>query len=82
MLESFSAYPYLLSSMALFCVAGGLLALSPRCRNRALLSGLMSMPTSLMSFVFVPEYWQPTRLFGSELGVEDLLFSFATGVVW
>jgi hypothetical protein len=79
--DVFSAYPYLLLSLALVTLAVGLVALLPRSRTRAVYSGLMSMPSSLLSFVFVPEYWQPTRLMDFELGAEDLLFSFATGVI-
>ncbi len=76
-----STYPYLLFSLALLAIALGMLALLPRCRARAICSGLMSAPSSLLSFAFVPEYWQPKRLTDTELGAEDLLFSFATGVI-
>jgi hypothetical protein len=77
----FAGYPYLLLSMVLAAMAVGLVALLPRSRTRAVYSGLMSMPSSLLSFAFVPEYWRPSRLVDFELGAEDLVFSFATGVI-
>ncbi len=55
----------------------------PKRRRALLLSGLLSMPSSLTTFYFVPEYWQPVRLFDFPLGIEDIFFSFSTGMmVW
>ena len=81
MREILSTYPYLLFSLLLLAIALGLLALLPQGRARAICCGLMSAPGSLLSFAFVPEYWQAARVGGAELGAEDLLFSFATGVI-
>jgi len=79
----FVRYPYLTFSLVLAAQATAALVLAPRSRNRALLSGLLSAPSSLLSFAFVPEYWSPSRVFSFVVGPEDILFSFSTGVlVW
>lgn len=75
------AYFYL---VLLLCGASGwALWLAPGPRQVTLAAGLLSIPGSFLTVLFVPEYWQPIRLFGWLLGIEDVLFSFATGIlVW
>ena len=52
-------------------------------RKTLILVGAISVPGSFLSFVFVPDYWNPVRLFEVNPGIEDVLFSFVTGaLVW
>jgi hypothetical protein len=74
-------YPYAVTSGILSFIAAGLLLLKKDQRRPLILSGLLSLPCSLTTFYFVPEYWQPVRLFGFTLGIEDTLFSFSTGTI-
>jgi hypothetical protein len=76
-------YPYLVTSLVLLTIAmTGYCVLRTR-RRTLFVSGLLSMPCSLTTFYFVPEYWQPVRLFDFLLGIEDIFFSFSTGMlVW
>jgi len=78
-----STYPYLGMSLAmLVLLLGGTLA-HPRQRRMALLSGALQAPLGFLSVFFVPGYWVPNRLTVFGAGVEDLLFSFASGgLVW
>lgn len=46
-----------------------------------LVSGLLSAPFAFYSPLFVPEYWRPERLMVLVTGCEDLVFSFANGVI-
>lgn len=74
-------FPYLGMSLALFLLLlAGLLA-RPRQRKLTLLSAALQAPFGLLSVFFVPDYWEPARVFsfGTGAGVEDLLFSFASG---
>ncbi len=48
-----------------------------------LISGAMSSPFAVASLFFVPEYWDPARLFDAIIGIEDIIFSFSNGgIVW
>ncbi len=80
MASFFSTYPYAFGSLLLLavCVAG--LAICPRRHRRPMvLSALISAPYAFMSFVFVPRYWDPVRVFELSAGPEDVVFSFANG---
>ena len=48
-------------------------------RKPMIISGLLSIPFSLSSFVFDPEYWHPLRVIDFPFSPEDILFSFTTG---
>jgi hypothetical protein len=74
-------YPYLVGSLVLLTISTTGLICCPRQRKTILLSGLLSIPGSLTTFLFVPEYWDPVRLFDAVLGIEDILFSFSTGMI-
>lgn len=78
-------FPYLGMSLALFLLLlAGLLA-RPHQRKLTLLSAALQAPFGLLSVFFVPDYWKPARVFsfGTGAGVEDLLFSFASGgLIW
>jgi len=70
-------YPYLVASLVLLMISMTGYWVFPKRRRALLLSGLLSIPCSLTTFYFVPEYWQPVRLFDFPLGVEDIFFSFS-----
>lgn len=54
-----------------------------QCVILSLISGALSIPGSFLTIVFIPQYWEPVRVFDWVLGIEDILFSFATGtLVW
>jgi len=74
-------YFYLMMSLALLAISLVGLFLCRTHRKIILISGLLSMPCSLSTFLFVPEYWDPVRLFDLQLGIEDIFFSFSTGII-
>lgn len=52
-------------------------------RMSLLLSASISAPYGFASVFFVPEYWDPVRVFELSAGLEDIMFSFANGgAVW
>ncbi|MGD9125495.1 MAG: hypothetical protein PVG60_10390 [Desulfarculaceae bacterium] len=72
---------YLYFSLFFLAVAMVFLAVLPSHHRLMLVSGLLSMPFALYSILFVPEYWQPQRLAVILTGLEDVIFSFANGVI-
>jgi hypothetical protein len=50
----------------------------PEARRIAWFSGLMSAPTGVFAPTFTA-YWNPVRLGGGALGIEDFLFCFGSG---
>lgn len=82
MMHLFSKYPYLLlSSLLLIICLLGLWLSKPGYRKLLLFSGLISIPTSFSSILFVPDYWDPARIIDITIGPEDLIFSFSTGII-
>ncbi|MEX1311433.1 MAG: lycopene cyclase domain-containing protein [Candidatus Sulfomarinibacteraceae bacterium] len=76
-------YPYLVLSLVLFAIFMVVFARTRRHRSLLIFSGLGSAAFSFSSFVFVPEYWDPVRVWSLVVGPEDLVFSFANGgIVW
>lgn len=75
----FSTHPYLAFSLLLLGVFLVGLWTVPQPRRPTLLAALGSAPSALVSVFFVPEYWQPTRVATLLTGLEDIIFSFATG---
>ena len=74
-------YPYLVTSLVLLTIAMTGYCVFRKHRRALFMSGLFSMPCSLTTFYFVPEYWQPVRLFDFLLGIEDIFFSFSSGML-
>jgi hypothetical protein len=74
-------YPYFLTSLGLLVISMAGFLILPMQRKSILVSGILSIPCSLTTFIYVPEYWNPVRLFSFSLGVEDILFSFSTGMI-
>lgn len=63
------------------CLAG--LFFVSREREKILISAILSMPAACTAVLFVPEYWKPIRITQYSVGIEDIIFSFATGgIVW
>jgi hypothetical protein len=77
------AYPYLWTSLTMLAASAAVVALLPAHRRGMLVSGILCAPFALASVMFVPEYWRPHRIACFLAGPEDLIFSFACGVlVW
>ncbi len=76
-----TSYPYLTLSLVLAALAAAGALLFPNARRSMLVCGLGAAPTSLLTVSFVPAYWQPVRIGGAWIGMEDVLFSFATGAL-
>lgn len=78
-----AGYPYLVFSLILFAIFVLLFVRARRHRTLLVLGGVGSAAFSFSSFVFVPEYWDPVRVWSLVVGPEDLVFSFANGgIVW
>lgn len=76
-------HPYLVFSVIGAALAGLACILLRPLRRELVCSGLSSAPSALLSVLFIPTYWQPSHIFAFRVGPEDLLFSFASGVlVW
>lgn len=77
-------YNYLLMVLGLIVLyLGGLVVCPRKQRYPTILSALFSTPFSVASLVFVPEYWNPVRIFEFPIGMEDLMFSLTTGgIAW
>lgn len=83
-MDFIATYQYLFLTLVLaLLLLAGLFLVKSRFRRSIILSGLLSVPASLASFIFVPYYWYPTRVVNYEIGPEDILFSFSTGgIIW
>jgi Lycopene cyclase len=77
-------YNYLLMVLVLVVFyLGGLVVCPRKQRFPMMLSAFFSTPFSLASLAFVPEYWNPVRIFEFPIGPEDLMFSLTTGgIAW
>ena len=77
-------YPYLTMVLVLAAIFMAAFMACPRTQRKPMmLSGLLSCPFSLFSFLFDPEYWHPLRIIDFPFSPEDILFSFTTGgLVW
>lgn len=74
---------YFTLSSGLFCASIGCLVLSPRPRWPFFLSAALSIPSAVMSLIFIPAYWNPKLVLPFVPAVEDFLFSLsAGGIVW
>jgi hypothetical protein len=74
-------YPYMMASLLLCAIAAAVLWRWPGQRRAMLLSGLLGTPFGLFSFEFVGHYWKPNVVAFYIASPEDLLFSFAVGVI-
>jgi len=77
------SYPYLIWSLVLLASYLIGFSLFHKERGRILISALLSVPAAGQALVFVPQYWKPLRILKSPIGIEDIIFSFATGgIAW
>jgi hypothetical protein len=84
MVRFIHTYPYLMLSLTLLGVFLAWLAFAPRrLRSTTLLGGALAAPFALTSPLFVPSYWNPSRVAVALTGVEDVVFTFAgAGLAW
>jgi len=77
-------YPYLFTNILLFPILLVCYVSYPKKRRfMMVLSGFLCVPSAFLNIIFVPEYWEPTRLFVFLIGPEDIIFSFiAGGITW
>jgi len=76
-----SAYLFTTLFLTALCLVG--VWLIPRHRKTALLSAVLAIPGAAYALVFVPAYWNPVLILPLAIGVEDVLFVFASGgLVW
>lgn len=81
----FLQYPYLGNALGMTLVAAAGLYAFPGHRKAAVLSGLLTLPWGILwPLALVPEYWSPRlTLHIGRVGIEDVLWAFATGgVAW
>jgi hypothetical protein len=77
------SYPYFLACIIFLLLFCFLFLLFPGQRRAMWLSAALSTPFSLATLFLVPHYWMPRRLGDLLVGVEDFIFSFATGgIAW
>ena len=79
-LQFFSTYQYLSLALLMCLLAGGCLLLLPLQRRLLLLGGALCLPFALVSYDYIPEYWNPRLTFHYITSPEDMLFSFSSGV--
>lgn len=83
MIQFIMHYIYLMLSLVLLLTAAIGYSLLADQRRAMMISALMSAPWALASIVFVPDYWNPVRIACFLTGPEDIIFSFANGmIVW
>ncbi len=84
MIDFFQVYNYLACTLLLLLLFSIGLTISPQqLRKTAIWSAILSVPTSVTSILFVPDYWDPRRIIGQVIGMEDMIFSFTTGgIAW
>jgi len=72
---------YFYASLLMLLVAATLILFTKRLRGLLLVSGCLASPFALISFLFIPAYWDPPVLFHVVTCPEDLVFSFSAGVI-
>jgi len=80
-MQIFVEYPYLLGSLILLLIAILLFVFLPRHRELLAYAFLFSIPSGLLSYLFVPAYWNPRFTFHYLSSPEDLMFSASTGTI-
>lgn len=78
-----NSYPFFGMSLVLMAVCIVCMAVFPSRCGPMFFSGLLCAPFCLYEVAFVPEYWSPVRIARGLVGLEDIMFSFATGgIAW
>lgn len=81
MIALFNSFPYLWMSLFLFLLGLTVFFFFSKHRRSMLVSAALALPYAFLSILFVPEYWKPARIANFTPGLEDILFSFAIGVL-
>lgn len=81
MIALFNSYLYLGLSLCLFILGLMFFLFFPKQRRTILVSAALASPYAFLSLLFVPEYWEPVRISNLTPGLEDILFSFASGAL-
>jgi len=76
-----TGYAYLGFSAMLLVASGTLALVLPGRRHALAVAGVLAAPAGVLDIFFIPAYWQPVTMFATPVGPEDLLFSFAVGVI-
>ena len=76
-------HPYLIANIpTLFIILALARFIRPRaCGRLTVLAGLACVPCSLIAFTYEGEYWNPVRLGGIAIGIEDVIYCFAGGAL-
>jgi hypothetical protein len=86
-MQYFVDHPYLTLSLLGLVLVLAIMYRLPRRRRGILIGGLLGAPFGMLSFEFVPDYWDPAFAFPVHFGgsfafsLDDLLFSFVTGAL-
>ncbi len=80
-LLNLSAYPYLGMCLIMLLLAAAAVLTARRNARLLLFAGLLCIPYGLFSFEYIPKYWNPQLTFHFIASPEDLLFSFAGGIL-
>ncbi|MCB1217232.1 hypothetical protein KDL44_07555 [bacterium] len=81
MLVYLNAHPYLGMCLIMLLLAAVSVLTSRRNGRLLLFAGVLCIPYGLFSFEYIPQYWNPRLSFHFITSPEDLLFSFAGGVL-
>lgn len=84
-MDFLKTHPYLIANLPVLLAVLMLARLArPRSYGRlSLLSGLICISTSVLVPLYNKSYWNPVRLGGWPVGIEDVSFSIAVGaMVW
>lgn len=76
-----NAYPYMGMCLIMLLMAAACVLTARRNARLLLLSGLLCAPYGLFSFEYIPLYWDPVVTYHFITSPEDILFSFAAGVI-
>lgn len=82
-LEIIKTHPYFFANLPILFI---ILVIIIRYRHQdyhrvSLLSGLVCLPGSVLGLLHNGTYWNPVRLGGMNLGIEDFMFTFIIGVL-
>jgi hypothetical protein len=82
-MDFLKTHPYLIANLpVLFTVLLMVKLARPRGYGRlSLLSGLTCIPSSVLALLHNESYWNPVRLGGWPIGLEDVSFSFTVGAM-
>jgi hypothetical protein len=81
-MDTINSYSYLRATLLATAILSAVAYNLRNQRKIAFFSGFLHAPSGIFAFTFV-EYWTPERLGGRAVGIEDILFNYASGIsVW